>query len=310
MSLTQIQTTGLADAAVTEPKLATGVTTVTATSHTLTEADAGSLLILDNAAAITLTVQANATEAIDIGTRFEIAQGGDGVVTVAGAQGVTVETLGAEAKTAGRNAVATLVKRSTDGWLLFGSGAEGASSSASSGGALVHLATQTASNSASLDFASGIDSTYDNYVLYLNNVISTTDGSEFWLRTSTNGGSSYDSGASDYAFGGIRANSGTTISSPTFANSASHSIRLSRSDAGSDTNENGASGWVVLHRPSVSHQCQISWRIVYVTQGGALEIVDGGGRRSAVADVDAVQFLFNNGNVESGVIRLYGLKDG
>ena len=42
--------------------------------------------------------------------------------------------------------------------------------SAVSGGAMTLLSTQTASSSATLDFTSGIDSTYDEYVVKYNKV--------------------------------------------------------------------------------------------------------------------------------------------
>ena len=35
----------------------------------------------------------------------------------------------------------------------------------------------------------------------------------------------------------------------------------------------------------------------------------GGGQRSATADVDAVQLLFESGNIASGEVRFYGVKD-
>lgn len=121
MPLTTIKSYGIADEAITEAKVATDVTTISGTSHTLDADDADSLLVFTNANAITLTVPANANEAIDPGTTFRLTQVGTGVVTVVGDGGVTVETLGAETATAGKYAVATLVKRATDTWLMTGS---------------------------------------------------------------------------------------------------------------------------------------------------------------------------------------------
>ena len=307
MSLTQIQTTGLADAAVTEPKLATGVTSVTATSHTLTEADAGSLLILDNAAAITLTVPANATEAIDIGTRFEIAQGGDGVVTVAGAQGVTVETLGAEAKTAGRNAVATLVKRSTDGWLLFGSGAEGASSSASSGGAMVHLATATASNQQSIDITSGIDSSYSLYRVEVSGIRSVTDGRDLHLRFSTNGGSSFDT-SSSYEWVFALADAGQAVLEQFRATSPESAAQLARGIGSSDA-RGGANLSLWIRRSAVDDFVQFSW-LGSANKAAKIASFQGSGFWTNAAAFNAFQIYFSAvDNIKAGTVRLYGVKD-
>lgn len=117
MSFTQIPTSGFADEAVTEAKRSTGVTTITATSHTLAASDADTVLALENASPITVTVPANATTAIDVGTTFRLAQIGAGTVTVSPAGGVTVDSLGGTA-TAGQFAVVDLVKRATDAWIL------------------------------------------------------------------------------------------------------------------------------------------------------------------------------------------------
>lgn len=121
MALTTIKSYGIADEAITEAKIATDVTTISGTSHTLAAADASTLLAFTNAGAITLTLPTNASVPIDAGTTFRIAQVGAGVVTVAGDTGVDVDTVGTDPKTAGQYAVAMLIKRATDDWLMTGS---------------------------------------------------------------------------------------------------------------------------------------------------------------------------------------------
>ena len=58
-------------------------------------------------------------------------------------------------------------------------------------GALTLLSTQTASSSATIDFTSGIDSTYKEYLFLFNNMHPETDGTALTFQGSTNGGSSY-----------------------------------------------------------------------------------------------------------------------
>lgn len=73
--------------------LAGGTTIVnnqTGTNYTLTLADAGADVECTNAAAITVTIPANADVVFPVGTQIAIAQGGAGAVTIAGASGVTV----------------------------------------------------------------------------------------------------------------------------------------------------------------------------------------------------------------------------
>lgn len=90
----------------------------TGTSYTLVLADAGKLVELNNAAAITLTIPTNASVAFPVGTQVNILQTGAGQVTVSGA-GVTINgTPGLKLRTQWSSA--TLVKRATDTWVLLG----------------------------------------------------------------------------------------------------------------------------------------------------------------------------------------------
>lgn len=59
------------------------------------------------------------------------------------------------------------------------------------GSSLVLLQTQTASNVATVDFTSGISSTYDHYILDCTKVVPGTDNTAFWVRVSVDGGSNY-----------------------------------------------------------------------------------------------------------------------
>jgi hypothetical protein len=91
----------------------------TGLAYTLALADAGKLLTLNNAAAITLTIPTNASVAFPLGTRIDLLQYGAGQVTVGGA-GVTIRSFGARLKLAGQYSGATLWKRSADEWVLIG----------------------------------------------------------------------------------------------------------------------------------------------------------------------------------------------
>lgn len=91
----------------------------TGTSYTLTLSDAGKMVTLTNAAAITLTIPTNASVAFPIGTRIDIGQGGAGQVTVGGA-GVTIRSSGSKLKLSGQYSGATLWKKGTDEWWLIG----------------------------------------------------------------------------------------------------------------------------------------------------------------------------------------------
>lgn len=90
------------------------------TTYTLALTDAGRLVTLANAAAITLTIPANATVAFPVGTVITLAQRGAGQVTVTPAGGVTRNAFGGATKIAGQYAYATLTKIAADTWDLAG----------------------------------------------------------------------------------------------------------------------------------------------------------------------------------------------
>jgi hypothetical protein len=92
----------------------------TGTTYTFAEGDAGQLVTLTNAAAITLTVPTNATVPFAIGTQITIAQGGAGTVTVAGAATVTVNSADGDLKLRTQWSAATLIKLATNSWILIG----------------------------------------------------------------------------------------------------------------------------------------------------------------------------------------------
>jgi len=87
------------------------------TLSSLTERD--SLIEMGKATAQTLTVPTNATVAWPVGTSISILQTGAGQVTVAGAVGVTINATPG-LKLRAQWSSATLLKRATDTWVLFG----------------------------------------------------------------------------------------------------------------------------------------------------------------------------------------------
>jgi len=59
------------------------------------------------------------------------------------------------------------------------------------GGSLNFISKVTASSSSSIEFTSGIDSTYKEYIFYMVNIHTSGDGDNFQFNLSTDGGSTY-----------------------------------------------------------------------------------------------------------------------
>jgi hypothetical protein len=91
----------------------------TGTTYTLVLTDAGKMVTLTNASAITLTIPTNASVAFPVNTRIDILQYGAGQVTVGGA-GVTLNSSGSRKKLTGQYSGASLWKKATDTWVLIG----------------------------------------------------------------------------------------------------------------------------------------------------------------------------------------------
>jgi hypothetical protein len=175
------------------------------------------------------------------------------------------------------------------------SGLKWAAAPGGGGSSLVFLASTTASSSATLEFSSSIDSTYNTYVFMLEDIVTATDLQQFCVRTSTDGGSTFDSGASDYKING----------SSTNFNKINTSSNLS-------TNSNQAtSGLVYLFNPSGTTYTKVLFTMLIGSENGTgtslYSSIIGGGARLSAADVDAIQFFMASGNIASGTIYMYGM---
>jgi hypothetical protein len=134
---------------------------------------------------------------------------------------------------------------------------------------------------------------YTSYEIEFMNVVPSSDAAWFYSRTSSDGGTTYDSAASDYYY---------DATYQTY-------IRLT-SNVGSASGEDGISGIMRISGPHLAKWTMFTMNMVFVSTVGVLSnstTTPYAARRSA-ADVDAVQFKFSSGNLESGTIVFRGIK--
>lgn len=179
-----------------------------------------------------------------------------------------------------------------------------------SGGALDKIATATASSSASIDFTD-LSSTYFLYMIRFNDVSPATDATTLLLRTSTDNGSTFDSGASDYAWTNLVIYE--TGGQNTSADTADTKVEIvgpsgTGDEMGSGTNET-ASGLIYLYNPSASKYTFMNYRSMYFNETNDNCEGLGGSYRLSTTAVDAVQLLMDSGNISSGTFVLYGVKN-
>ena len=175
-----------------------------------------------------------------------------------------------------------------------------------SAGGLVLVTSVTLSNVASVSFTS-IDSTYETYVFMLNNVVPASDGVQLLMRTSTDGGSSFDSTSGDYDQRSASINNSGTFESTGSTSADAMGLNQGGSNLGSASGES-VSSVVYLFQPSNSSLfTTMSYTGIAIYNDGSARTQFGSGGRMATESVDAVQFLMSSGNLESGEINMYGV---
>jgi hypothetical protein len=177
---------------------------------------------------------------------------------------------------------------------------------------LLLLEEHVASASASLDFKtrnkSGltgnlIQTDFDEYLLELLNLVPTTNAQPLWLRVSTDGGGTFDSGA-NYSYGQMA----WTAATNAFAGATGATkIILTISNLSNSANW-GITGRVHLYSPGSAIFKQID---------GSLHILDSASTRAknevfgayeVATAVNAFQLLFASGTIASGTARCYGVR--
>jgi hypothetical protein len=177
-----------------------------------------------------------------------------------------------------------------------------------SGGALNLISTQTASASASLEFS--LDDSYDSYIFKFINIQPATDGVDFQFNMSTDGGSTYAVTKTTTVFTAFHdeANTSTGLTYRTGEDLAqSTAFQLLANNMGNGADEN-LGGYLQIFNPSsttfVKHFIS---RTSGYNSGNYMRDNFNAGYGNTTSAVDAIQFKFSTGNIDSGVIKLYGV---
>ena len=181
--------------------------------------------------------------------------------------------------------------------------------SISSLGEMKFISKATASASASIEFTSGIDSTYKEYVFYFNNMHPDTNGIYFSFQGSTDGGSSYGVNITSSAY---RARHYENDSVADLSYNTDFDLAQSTSFnqlivIGNQSDES-ASGYLHLFNPSsttfVKH---------FITRMNGYHSSDFthdagvGGYFNTTSAIDAIKFQMSSGNIDAGEILLFGV---
>ena len=179
------------------------------------------------------------------------------------------------------------------------------------GGNLNFISKATASASASIEFTSGIDSTYKEYVIYFVNLHPATNNAKLQFNFSTDSGSNYNVTKTTTHFDAGHAEDNSAI---VFTYEIEHDLAQSTSfqdltRATGNANDSNSSGYLHLFNPSsttfVKHYIS-SVSFVYGTEYGAF-VSHSAGYGNTQNAVDAIQFKYSSGNIDAGEILLFGV---
>jgi hypothetical protein len=181
--------------------------------------------------------------------------------------------------------------------------------SAVSGGAMTLLETQTASGSATISFTSNIDSTYDEYVFKFYDIYASSDDNRFTFQGSIDSGSNYNVAITSAGFQAYHTegdSSSLEYSSSLDSAQGTGFLPLNAS-IGASADESSA-GTLRLFSPSsttfVKHF--IAENNAYLESNGT-DIFYTTGYFNTTSAINGIQFKMLNNNIDSGVIKLYGI---
>jgi hypothetical protein len=176
-------------------------------------------------------------------------------------------------------------------------------------GNMVLISSQTASNSASISFTSGITSTYKEYQFWFVDIHPRTDTTRFQFNLSTDSGSNYNVTKTTTAFraSADEANTTSNLLYRTSEDLAQSTDFKSISEGiGNGADENGG-GYMSLFNPAsttyVKHFISIFQEYNSGDFSGNQFVAGYGNTTSAI---NAIQFKFNSGNFD-GTILMYGI---
>ena len=178
-------------------------------------------------------------------------------------------------------------------------------------GKMTLLQTQTASSSASISFTSNIDNTYPIYIFKFINIHPSSDDVEFSFNGSADGGSNYNVTKTTTVFNAYHneADSATNLGYRASEDLAqSTAFQTFQIDYGADDDQNGV-GTLHLFDPSNTNFVKhfISRSSNYHAADYAIDCHVAGYFNTTSA-IDAIQFKMSSGNIDSGTIKLYGIK--
>ena len=184
-------------------------------------------------------------------------------------------------------------------------------------GAMTLIKTLTASSSSTLSFVHGssdvvLDGTYPIYVFKFIDIHSANDEVSFEFNLSEDVGSNYNVSKTTTFFNGEHNENDSTArleyrTGKDLANgTGNQTINFSQ---GND-NDQSSSGELILFNPaSTTFVTHFIARSSIIADGDYMRDAFVAGYANVTSAIDAIKFTMSSGNIDSGTIKLYGIKD-
>ena len=175
------------------------------------------------------------------------------------------------------------------------------------GGAWTFISKATISDDSEIDIESGIDSTYPLYCFSLNNIKVATDDAYLLGRVKV---SSFQTSNYQYGTTDTRSADGTFDNATTASTSASE-IRIQSNNGQGNASDESFNQLVYLPNPSNTSYYKVLWGAGtgFRSDGNMCRHLFFGGYKGGTGAVTGVRFYMSSGNLTSGTISLFGIKD-
>jgi len=253
-------------------------------AYTVQAADVGSFIACTGSFALTLL----AASAAGNGFAVEVKNAGAGVIALTPASGDAIDGLSASATLRIYPGECCTLLCDGTAWRTFG---------LSTGPVLLSSATLASSPTAT--FSRFDPARFLNYLFVFNNVLPSADNNYLLAAVSTDGGSTFKSGSTDYTYGyqNVLANGSSGV-----ASSGGGNTSLVMANALSSAQAIGGQVWMLPGALTA-----FDWNLKATSNSGPQLAGSVGSGQSGYA-ANAVQFLLAGGNFASGSISMYGMR--
>ena len=179
-------------------------------------------------------------------------------------------------------------------------------------GDMTLISTSTASSSATIDITSGIDSTYKEYIFKFIDIHQATDGADFQFQVDTGTNTSYNQTITSMGILSYHQEDGSAAALGAHSGSAILHQETGFQDLGrslGNDNDQSLSGELHLFEPSsttfVKHFMGVINEAGSTNQSVQRHVA---GYVNTTTAITRIRFKADSGNIDSGTIKMYGIK--